>query len=58
LRQQAKIAAQDVAVGDTALDGQCGIKAYEDGLHGLEAMADKRQSGNEREVVLELLDDQ
>ena len=58
LHEQTQIAAQDVAAEHTALDGQRCIELIEHRSHRPEEMTYQGQSGNRREVVIQLLDDQ
>ena len=58
LHEQAKVAANNVAVGHAALDRQGSIEPSERGLQGQQVVADQGQASYRREVVVELLDDQ
>lgn len=52
------ITSDDVAVGNSTIDGHSRIDSGEHGLHSHEMVADQGKSGHRREVVVELLDDQ
>lgn len=58
LRQQAQIAAQNIAVRNAARDGQCRIEPTPNRLQGLQIMAHQRKTSDRGEVVVELLDDE
>ena len=58
LHEQAQVAANDVAVDNTALERQSSIEPRDCGLQGRQVVANKGQPGHRGKVVVELLDDQ